>query len=150
MLDWRSTFGQKFNCVIDSHALPQDPTCSISVAEKLSWFIRQLSDGLYIFYLNRSNFSSDIWAEPSKCLMILMNTAALSGNPTAAFSLDLTGGIEFQSQFAIAPDVTVKYLCFATGSVNVILMWCVKCMPHRAVCSACSFKADMVLLSLWF
>ena len=36
-----------------------------NVAEKVSWFIRHLSDGLYIFCLNLWNFSScssDIWA----------------------------------------------------------------------------------------
>ena len=33
-----------------------------SVAEKLSWFIRHLSDGLYTFYSNLWNHSSDIWA----------------------------------------------------------------------------------------
>ena len=37
-----------------------------SVGEKLSWFIRHLSDGLYIFYMNLWNFPSDIWAWPSE------------------------------------------------------------------------------------
>ena len=36
-----------------------------SVSEKLSWLIRHLSDGLYIFYINLWNFPSDIWAYPS-------------------------------------------------------------------------------------
>ena len=31
---------------------------------KLSWFIRHLSDGLYVFYSNLWNLSSDIWAWP--------------------------------------------------------------------------------------
>ena len=35
---------------------------SYSVHEKLSWLIRHLSDGLYIFYSNLWNLSSDIWA----------------------------------------------------------------------------------------
>ena len=33
-----------------------------SVGEKLSWFIRHLSDGLYIFYINLWNLPSEIWA----------------------------------------------------------------------------------------
>ena len=37
---------------------------SISVPEKFSWFIRHVSDGLYIFYSNLWNLSSDIWAQP--------------------------------------------------------------------------------------
>ena len=37
-----------------------------SVAEKRSWFIRHLSDGLYIFYSNLWNLSSDIWDQPSE------------------------------------------------------------------------------------
>ena len=37
-----------------------------SVAEKLSWLITHLSDGLYIFYSNLWNLSSDIWAKPSE------------------------------------------------------------------------------------
>ena len=36
--------------------------CYGSVAKKLSWFIRHLSDGLDIFYSNLWNLSSDIWA----------------------------------------------------------------------------------------
>ena len=36
-----------------------------SVDEKLSWFIRHMSDGL-IFYSNLWNLSSDIWAQPSE------------------------------------------------------------------------------------
>ena len=32
-----------------------------SIAEKLWWFIRQLSEGPYIFYWNLWNISSDIW-----------------------------------------------------------------------------------------
>ena len=34
---------------------------AVSVTEKLSWFIRHLSDGLYIFYSKLWNLSSDIW-----------------------------------------------------------------------------------------
>ena len=34
----------------------------ISVGDKLSWFIRHLSDGLYIFYINLWNLPPDIWA----------------------------------------------------------------------------------------
>ena len=37
-----------------------------SVAEKRSWFIRHLSDGLYVFYSNLWNLSSDIWDQPSE------------------------------------------------------------------------------------
>ena len=37
-----------------------------SVAEKLSWFIRHLSDELYTFYSNLWNLSSDIWPKPSE------------------------------------------------------------------------------------
>ena len=37
-----------------------------SVHEKLSWFIRHLSNGLYIFYSNLWNLSSDIWAQSSE------------------------------------------------------------------------------------
>ena len=33
----------------------------ISVPEKLASFIRHLSDGLYVFYSNSWNLSSDIW-----------------------------------------------------------------------------------------
>ena len=33
-----------------------------SAGEKLSWFIRHLSDGLYRFYINLWKFPSDIWA----------------------------------------------------------------------------------------
>ena len=35
-----------------------------SVGEKLSWFIRLLSEELYIFYTNLWNLPSDIWAKP--------------------------------------------------------------------------------------
>ena len=38
----------------------------ISAGENLSWFIRHLSDGCYIFYLNLWNVSSDIWPQPSE------------------------------------------------------------------------------------
>ena len=38
----------------------------ISVGEKLSWFIRHLSDGLYISHTNLWNLPSDIWAQPSE------------------------------------------------------------------------------------
>ena len=37
-----------------------------SVGEKLSRFIRHLSDGLYIFHRNLWNLPSDIWAQPSE------------------------------------------------------------------------------------
>ena len=37
-----------------------------SVSEKLSWFTRHLSDGLYIFHRNLWNLPSDIWAKPSE------------------------------------------------------------------------------------
>ena len=33
-----------------------------SVGKKLAWFIRHLSDGLYIFHINLWNLPSDIWA----------------------------------------------------------------------------------------
>ena len=42
------------------------PTFYCSVGEKLSWFIRHLSDGLYIFHTNLWNLPSDIWAQPSE------------------------------------------------------------------------------------
>ena len=44
------------------HLSSCDLVCVSSVGEKLSWFIRHLSDGLYIFYINLGNFPSDIWA----------------------------------------------------------------------------------------
>ena len=34
----------------------------LSVCKNLSWFIRHLSDGFYIFYINLWNLPSDIWA----------------------------------------------------------------------------------------
>ena len=37
-----------------------------SVGEKLAWFIRHLSDGLYIFHINLWNLPSDISAWPSE------------------------------------------------------------------------------------
>ena len=37
-----------------------------SAVEKLSWLIRYLSSGLYMFYSNLWNLSSDIWAKPSE------------------------------------------------------------------------------------
>ena len=40
----------------------KNPISYYSVDKKLSWFIRHLSDGLYIFYINLWNFPSDIWA----------------------------------------------------------------------------------------
>ena len=43
-----------------------------SVPEKLSGFIRHLSDGLYIFHSNLWNLSSDIWANRRKCPMCPM------------------------------------------------------------------------------
>ena len=37
-----------------------------SVGEKLPWFIRLLSDGLFIFHTNLSNLPSDIWVQQSE------------------------------------------------------------------------------------
>ena len=37
-----------------------------SVGEKLSWFMRHLFNGVYIFYINLWNFASDICAKPSE------------------------------------------------------------------------------------
>ena len=37
-----------------------------SVTKKLRWFIRHLSDALYISYSNLWNLPSDIWAKPSE------------------------------------------------------------------------------------
>ena len=45
-----------------SLCVPSVNYVSDCVAEKLSWFIRHLSDGLYIFYSKLWNLSSDIWA----------------------------------------------------------------------------------------
>ena len=43
------------------------PLCYMvtSVGKKLSWLIRHLSDGFYIFFTNLWNLPSDIWAQPS-------------------------------------------------------------------------------------
>ena len=43
------TFGNSFNQ-------------SFAVGKKLPWFIRHLSDGLYLFFINLWNFPWDIWA----------------------------------------------------------------------------------------
>ena len=37
---------------------------TLIAVEKLSWFIRHLSGGLHIFYINLWKFPSDIWASP--------------------------------------------------------------------------------------
>ena len=54
-----STMAQVMACCLTapSHYLNQ---CSVS--KKLAWFIRHLSDGLYIFHINLWNLPSDIWA----------------------------------------------------------------------------------------
>ena len=57
---WPSVIDCNFKYIIFKHILFSD--WYLSVAEKLSWFIRQLFNGLYIFYLNLWNLSLDIWA----------------------------------------------------------------------------------------
>ena len=58
----------KFPCAVCCTGVGRSSIqCSkCSVGEKLSWFIRHLSDGLYIFYINLWILPSDIWAQPSE------------------------------------------------------------------------------------
>ena len=51
---------------------------TICVGEKLSWFIRHLSDGLYIIYSNLWNLLSDIWAKPSEMYYIFQPYCTIS------------------------------------------------------------------------
>ena len=65
-LFWRLTLKIQGKFIAQGQSGSHSLMTHIQCRQKLSWFIRHLSDGLYIFHTNLLNLTSDIWAQSSE------------------------------------------------------------------------------------
>ena len=89
----------------------------ISVGEKLSWFIRHLSDGLCIFHTNLWNLPSDIWALPSE--MSEVSDVLRLHYKIQKFSSIKTGPFLLRPQYAKTYRQISNIRCTKSNNLNI-------------------------------